>query len=81
MCQVKPEVLPDGLSPMARRRSCGCCRWYTLKGYCPYYSKCKAKGESGYWVYSGAVEALTEARIRAMAERRSRDERLQGSDA
>jgi hypothetical protein len=58
MCQVSPEMTTDGESPMARQRSCGCCRWYEIAEPCLYYAACKGSlfGGASYFEYSEGVE-------------------------
>jgi hypothetical protein len=69
MCQVSPELTAGGDSPLAQRRSCGCCLNYEVGAICPYYPACKGSldGGASWWVYSEKVERETLERITAMA--------------
>ena len=60
--------IPGPWPAMKERMSCGCCRHYSLKVPCQWYSYCKGRGFASYWLYSPLVAAET-------AERDARRER------
>jgi hypothetical protein len=67
-----PPEANNGESPMAARKSCSCCHWYNLTGYCWHYAGCKGSlfGGSSYWQYDAKVEQESLERIAAMERSR-----------